>query len=49
MDTAIQSLAIGFVGTEFSTFSLLSQHRVEDWNGGVTRSVMWGTKGADGH
>ncbi len=49
MDTAIQSLAIGFVGTEFSTFSLLSQHRVEDWNGGVTRSVMWGTRGADGH
>jgi len=49
MDTAIQSLAIGFVGTGLSTFSLLSQHRVEDWNGGVTRTVKWGQQGADNH
>ncbi|KAF8336633.1 uncharacterized protein EI90DRAFT_3046566 [Cantharellus anzutake] len=49
MDAAIQSLAIGFVGTELSTFSLLSTHRVEEWNGGVTRGVKWGQKGADEH
>ncbi|KAF9472441.1 hypothetical protein BDN70DRAFT_818661, partial [Pholiota conissans] len=39
IDTIIQSLAIGFVGTEGSTYSLVSQRRVEDWNGGVVRIV----------
>jgi hypothetical protein len=39
IDVVAQSYAVGFVGTEDSTFSLLGQRRVESWNGGVTRSV----------
>jgi len=39
IDVVSQSQAVGFVGTEDSTFSLMGQRRVEDWNGGVTRSV----------
>lgn len=49
LDTVIQSMASGFIGTHLSTLSLLSQRRVEDWNGGVTRSVKWGFPGADNH
>ncbi|KAF8160716.1 hypothetical protein B0H34DRAFT_697820 [Crassisporium funariophilum] len=39
IDIVAQSYAVGFVGTEDSTFSLISQRRVEDWNGGVSRTV----------
>lgn len=39
IDVVIQSMAVGFVGTEDSTFSLVSQRRVEDWNGGPVRNV----------
>ena len=39
IDVVTQSYAVGFVGTEDSTFSLLGQRRVESWNGGVTRAV----------
>lgn len=39
IDTIIQSMAVGFVGTEDSTFSLVSQRRVEDWAGGVALNV----------
>ena len=39
IDIVVQSYAIGFVGTEDSTFSLIGQRRVEDWNGGITRTV----------
>lgn len=39
IDVVIQSMAVGFVGTEDSTFSLVSQRRVEDWNGGLVRNV----------
>jgi len=39
IDIVAQSYAVGFVGTEDSTFSLMGQRRVESWNGGVTRSV----------
>jgi len=49
MDPVLHSLAVGFVGTETSTYSLLSKLRVEDWNGGVIRTVKWGHKGADDH
>ena len=49
MDPILHSLAIGFVGTETSTYSLLSKHRVQEWNGGVIRTVKWGHKGADDH
>lgn len=49
LDACIHSMAIGFVGTAESTFSLLSKRRVEDWNNGVTRVVKWGFPGADNH
>jgi len=39
IDVVIQSMAVGFVGTEDSTFSLVSQRRVEDWNGGLVLNV----------
>ncbi|KAF9530883.1 hypothetical protein CPB83DRAFT_787438 [Crepidotus variabilis] len=39
IDIVIQSCAIGFVGTEDSTLSIVSQRRVMDWNGGAIRSV----------
>jgi hypothetical protein len=42
VDIVSHSLAIGFVGTVQSTFSLLSARRVDEWNNGsityVTRS-----------
>ncbi|GBE78647.1 hypothetical protein SCP_0115360 [Sparassis crispa] len=47
VDAVIQSQGIGFVGTEFSTFSSFGRRRVEDWNNGVTRTVKWGWIGAD--
>ena len=40
IDIITQSYALGFVGTEGSTFSLLGQRRVESWNGGVTSNVV---------
>ncbi|KAL6310144.1 hypothetical protein BKA93DRAFT_721989 [Sparassis latifolia] len=49
LDAAIQSNALGFVGTDRSTYSVLSRRRVEDWQDGATRMVLWGTKGADDH
>ena len=36
VDIVSQSLAIGFVGTVHSTFSLLSALRVDEWNNGST-------------
>ncbi|KAG8906219.1 hypothetical protein FRB99_007365 [Tulasnella sp. 403] len=41
MDSVIQSMAIGFVGSKSSSFSLVSALRVRDWNGGAIRSVSW--------
>ena len=41
LDVVIQSLSLGFVGTDRSTLSVISQKRVEDWNGGVARLVLW--------
>lgn len=49
IDIVIHSLAVGFVGTDGSTLSLVSHRRVEDWNSGVTRMVKWGYAGADNH
>lgn len=49
IDSAIQSNGLGFVGTDRSTFSILSRRRVADWHGGSTRMVLWGKKGADDH
>jgi len=42
IDIVAQSYAVGFVGTEDSTFSLLGQRRVESWNGGVSSNVDLG-------
>ncbi|KAI0706099.1 hypothetical protein BC835DRAFT_1260723 [Cytidiella melzeri] len=49
LDAAIQSLGQGFVGTDRSTFSVLSRRRVLDWQDGAARMVLWGYKGADDH
>ncbi|KAI0785042.1 hypothetical protein C8Q75DRAFT_723287 [Abortiporus biennis] len=49
LDAAIQSNGLGFVGTDRSTFSVLSKRRVQDWHNGATRMVKWGKKGADDH
>lgn len=49
IDAVVQSKGMGFVGTDRSTFSIISRRRVEDWQRGATRTVMWGYKGADDH
>ena len=49
LDATIQSSAVGFVGTDRSTFSIVSRRRVESWHDGVTRVIKWGFKGADDH
>ncbi|TFK35143.1 hypothetical protein BDQ12DRAFT_655831 [Crucibulum laeve] len=41
IDSVAQSLATGFVGTFPSTFSMVSQRRVDFWNDGVTRMVSY--------
>ncbi|KZT30813.1 hypothetical protein NEOLEDRAFT_1054252 [Neolentinus lepideus HHB14362 ss-1] len=41
IDAVIQSSGVGFVGTDMSTMSLLAQKRTEDWQQGVTRTVVW--------
>jgi hypothetical protein len=40
VDIVSQSLAIGFVGTVHSTFSLLSARRVDEWNDGSSIYVQ---------
>ncbi|KAH9944221.1 uncharacterized protein BXZ73DRAFT_87164 [Epithele typhae] len=49
IDAAIQSTAVGFVGTQHSTYSIVSRRRVESWNDGSTRTVRIGYLGADDH
>ncbi|KAF8196887.1 hypothetical protein K438DRAFT_1673147 [Mycena galopus ATCC 62051] len=49
IDAIIHSSAVGFVGTQVSTVSLLSARRVRSWNHGVTKMVVWGKPGADDH
>jgi hypothetical protein len=49
LDIVIHTLGKGFIGTDQSTLSLLSQRRVEEWYGGITRIVKWGRPGADDH
>ena len=39
LDSVVQSNGVGFVGTDRSTFSILSMRRVMDWNEGVVRMV----------
>ncbi|KAJ6520331.1 hypothetical protein C8R45DRAFT_954802 [Mycena sanguinolenta] len=49
IDAAINSRGSGFVGTDRSTFSILSARRVKSWNEGPVRMVQWGRPGADDH
>ncbi|OSD05608.1 hypothetical protein PYCCODRAFT_1464961 [Trametes coccinea BRFM310] len=49
LDAVVQSMAIGFVGTDRSTFSHMARRRVDDWNNGASRLVKWGYPGADDH
>ncbi|KAJ3482439.1 hypothetical protein NLI96_g6980 [Meripilus lineatus] len=49
LDSVIQSSGHGFVGTDLSTFSILSKRRVLDWHNGSARMVRWGFKEADAH
>ncbi|KDR75121.1 hypothetical protein GALMADRAFT_249034 [Galerina marginata CBS 339.88] len=39
IDIVAQSMAVGFIGTDDSTFSLVSARRVEDWHNGPTTMV----------
>jgi len=39
IDIVMQSFAVGFVGTKDSTFSLVGERRVQDWNGGIVADV----------
>lgn len=49
LDAVIQSNGLGFIGTDRSTFSILSMRRNKDWQNGATRMVLWGQKDADAH
>ncbi|KAJ7327522.1 hypothetical protein DFH08DRAFT_967951 [Mycena albidolilacea] len=52
INMVIQSERKGFVGTDQSTMSLITAHRVKEWHDGVVRSVKWGKwgkVGADNH
>lgn len=49
IDAAIQSLGVGFVGTDRSTMSMLARRRVESWSDGATRTVKWGKPDSDDH
>ncbi|KAJ7483554.1 hypothetical protein FB451DRAFT_1029523 [Mycena latifolia] len=49
IDGAIQSGAMGLVGTDQSTVSIVAGRRVVSWQGGVVRMVKWGRLGADDH
>ncbi|KAF8903611.1 hypothetical protein CPB85DRAFT_1017159 [Mucidula mucida] len=47
VDAVIQSGAIGFVGTDRSTMSILARRRAETWHNAVSRTVKWGNPTAD--
>ncbi|KAJ6600492.1 hypothetical protein DFH09DRAFT_970353 [Mycena vulgaris] len=49
IDAAIQSGAVGFVGTDQSTVSIIAGWRVKTWQGGEVRMFKWGKAGADDH
>ncbi|KAK0194202.1 hypothetical protein F5146DRAFT_926365 [Armillaria mellea] len=49
VDAVIQSGGVGFVGTDRSTMSILARRRVESWQSGVTRTLLWGSPHADDH
>ena len=39
LDAVVQSMAIGFVGTDRSTFSIMGRRRVSDWNRGAAYAL----------
>lgn len=43
VDAVAQSLAVGFVGTDRSTMSMVARWRVEDWNNGIGELVCYPT------
>jgi len=47
IDAVIQSRGAAMVGTVSSTMSMVSARRVRDWNGGPSKMVFTGSKGAD--
>jgi hypothetical protein len=48
IDQTVHSLATGFVGTDRSTYSLVSRKRVEAWSPvHETRNVLWGKPGSN--
>ncbi|KAG8881090.1 hypothetical protein FRB98_004547 [Tulasnella sp. 332] len=49
LDSVIQSMGTGFVGTDRSTMSMVARRGVQDWQGGPVRDVRWGYPGADDH
>ncbi|KAI6047922.1 hypothetical protein EDC04DRAFT_36455 [Pisolithus marmoratus] len=49
LDAILQSRGVGFIGTEYSTMSLLAFRRVQDWHDGAVRMAKWGWPGADDH
>ncbi|KZS96052.1 hypothetical protein SISNIDRAFT_451729 [Sistotremastrum niveocremeum HHB9708] len=49
LDACIQSLGVGFVGTDRSTMSLLAARRVQDWVDGPFAMVKWGRPDSDAH
>ncbi|KAG6868865.1 hypothetical protein C0993_008613 [Termitomyces sp. T159_Od127] len=49
IDAAIQSLGVGFVGTDQSTMSMVARRRVESWTDGAVRIFKWGEPNADDH
>jgi hypothetical protein len=49
IDAAIQSLGVGFVGTDRSTMSILARRRVQSWQNGAIRTLKWGRSDSDDH
>lgn len=49
IDAAIQSLGVGFVGTDRSTMSILARRRVQSWQDGAVRTLKWGRPDSDDH
>jgi len=49
IDAAIQSLGVGFIGTDRSTMSILARRRVQSWQDGAVRTLKWGRLNSDDH
>ncbi|KAF8913143.1 hypothetical protein CPB84DRAFT_1812062 [Gymnopilus junonius] len=49
IDAVVQSIGLGFVGTDRSTMSILARRRVQTWQEGTVRTIKWGRLGSDDH